>query len=126
MARLDVWLWSVRLFKTRTMATEAVRGGHIRVNGKPVKPALQLKVGDRVTVRQPGWERQFEVRKLIVKRVGAPVAAECYIDHSPERPAHLSAPVARRDRGAGRPTKRDRRAIDRLRGRDDGAVNRFG
>lgn len=125
MARLDVWLWSVRLFKTRTMATDAVKGGHIRVNGKPAKPAVQLKIGDLVTVRQPGWERQFEVRKLIVKRVGAPVAVECYVDHSPERPAHLSAPVARRDRGAGRPTKRDRRAIDRLRGRDEPPADWF-
>jgi len=117
MARLDVWLWSVRLFKTRTMATDAVRGGHVRVNGKPAKPAVQVKPGDLVTVRQPGWERKFEVRQLLTKRVGAKIAEEAYLDHSPERPAHLSAPVARRDRGAGRPTKRDRREIDRLRGR---------
>lgn len=118
MARLDVWLWSVRLFKTRSLATDACKGGHIRVNDKPVKPAQQLKVGDRVTWRQPGWVREFEVTQLLTKRVGAPVAVTCYVDHSPERPAHLSAPVARRDRGAGRPTKKDRRALDRLRGRD--------
>ncbi|MDO5682732.1 MAG: RNA-binding S4 domain-containing protein [Propionibacteriaceae bacterium] len=118
MARLDVWLWSVRLFKTRSLATDACKGGHIRVNDKPVKPAQQLKVGDRVTWRQPGWVREFEVTQLLTKRVGAPVAVTCYVDHSPERPAHLSAAVARRDRGAGRPTKKDRRALDRLRGRD--------
>ena len=117
MARLDVWLWSVRLFKTRSLATSAGLGGHIRVNDKPVKPAQQVKIGDRVTWRQPGWTREFEVTQLITKRVGAPVAVQCYVDHSPERPAHLSAPVARRDRGAGRPTKKDRRALDRLRGR---------
>ncbi|MDO5368613.1 MAG: RNA-binding S4 domain-containing protein, partial [Kocuria sp.] len=56
--------------------------------------------------------------KLIVKRVGAPVAAQCYIDHSPPRPAELSVPVGRRDRGAGRPTKKDRREMERLRGLD--------
>lgn len=116
--RLDSWLWAVRLFKTRSMATTACKGGHVRVNGKPVKPAQSLKVGDRVTIRQPGWERQFEVVEIIAKRVGAPEAAKCYIDHSPPRPAHLSTPVARRDRGAGRPTKKDRRAIDALRSRD--------
>ncbi len=119
--RLDSWLWAVRLFKSRSIATTACKGGHIRVNGKPVKPATQIKIGDRVTVRTPGWEREFEVTALIDKRVGAKIAVECYIDHSGPRPAWLSAPVARRDRGAGRPTKKDRRAIDRLRGRDETA-----
>lgn len=116
MARLDAWLWSVRLFKTRSLASAACRGGHIRVNGQPIKPAHLLKVGDLVTVRQPGWERRFSVVRLISKRVGASVAGECYVDLSPERPAHLDAPTARRDRGTGRPTKKERRAIDALRG----------
>ncbi|WP_026926831.1 RNA-binding S4 domain-containing protein [Granulicoccus phenolivorans] len=118
MARLDVWLWSVRLFKTRSLATNACKGGHIRVNDAPVKPAQQVRIGDRITWRLPGWTREFEVTQLITKRVGAPVAQTCYIDHSPERPAYLSAPMARRDPGAGRPTKKDRRALDRLRGRE--------
>ncbi|MDO4783922.1 MAG: RNA-binding S4 domain-containing protein [Propionibacteriaceae bacterium] len=118
MARLDVWLWSVRLFKTRSGSAAACRGGHVRVNGQPAKPAHTLKVGDVVTVREPGWERRFEVSQLITKRVGAPVAVGCYVDLSPARPAHLDAPTARRDRGSGRPTKKDRRAIDALRGRD--------
>ncbi len=117
MARLDVWLWSVRIFKTRSMATNAVRGGHVRLNGDPVKPARVLKSGDRVTVKEPGWVREFEVRQLLTKRVGHTVAIEAYVDHSPERPSQLSVPVGRRDRGAGRPTKRDRRAIDHLIGR---------
>lgn len=116
MTRLDVWLWSVRLFKTRSLATNAVKGGHIRLNGDPVKPAHSVKPGDRVTVKEPGWVREFEVVELLKKRVGAPVAVKAYRDLSPERPPHLSNPVARRDRGAGRPTKRDRRAIDRLMG----------
>lgn len=116
--RLDVWLWSVRLFKTRSAANKAVSGGHVRLNGSPAKPAHSVQPGDVVTVREPGWERKFEVTQVITKRVGAPIAVTCYVDHSPPRPAYLSAPMARRDRGAGRPTKKDRRDIDRLRGRD--------
>lgn len=116
MTRLDVWLWSVRLFKTRSLATNAVKGGHVRLNGDPVKPARPVKPGDRVSVKEPGWVREFEVTELLNKRVGPKIAVEAYVDHSPERPAHLSNPVARRDRGAGRPTKRDRRAIDKLMG----------
>lgn len=119
-ARLDVWLWSVRLFKTRTSATDAVRGGHVRLNGNPVKPAQQVKPGDRVSLKQPGWTREFEVVETLSKRVGAPIAQAAYIDHSPERPAYLSVPVARRDRGTGRPTKKDRRAIEKLIGRYEG------
>lgn len=119
MTRLDVWLWSVRLFKTRSLATHAVRGGHVRLNGSPTKAAAAVKPGDRVSVKEPGWVREFEVVELLSKRVGAPIAVKAYVDHSGPRPAHLSNPVARRDRGAGRPTKRDRRAIDRLMGHDD-------
>lgn len=118
MTRIDVWLWSVRLFKTRSAANKAIDGGHVRLNGAPVKPAKIVVPGDVVTVREPGWERQYEVTQLISKRVGAAIAQSCYIDKSPPKPAYLSAgPVARRERGAGRPTKRERRDIDRLRGR---------
>ena len=117
MARVDSWLWAVRIYKTRSLATDACKGGHVRVNDKPAKPAQEVRPGDRVTVRTPGWDRVFEVVDPIVKRVGAPVAAKAYVDRSPERPAYLSAPMARRDRGAGRPTKKDRREIDALRGR---------
>lgn len=116
MTRIDVWLWSVRLFKTRSLATKAVTGGHIRLNGDPVKPAHTVRPGDRITVKEPGWTREFEVVELLSKRVGAPIARKAYVDHSPERPAFLNVPVAKRDRGAGRPTKKDRRAIDKLMG----------
>lgn len=119
MTRLDVWLWSVRLFRTRSAATDAVRGGHVRLNGDPTKPAHTVKPGDRISVKEPGWVKEFEVLQLLEKRVGPKVAVEAYRDHSGPRPAHLSAPVGRRDRGAGRPTKRDRRAIDRLMGREE-------
>lgn len=70
-----------------------------------------------MSIREPGWTREFEVVTFISKRVGAPLAQECYIDHSPPRPEYLRMAVARRDPGSGRPTKKDRRAIDALRGR---------
>jgi ribosome-associated heat shock protein Hsp15 len=116
--RVDRWLWSVRIHPTRSAATEAVRGGHVRINGAAAKPSSQVKVGDRVTTRAGGRDRDLEVVRVIDKRVGAPVATECLIDHSPPPPPkEQQAPAFVRDRGAGRPTKRDRRALDRLRGR---------
>ncbi|MFB7473326.1 RNA-binding S4 domain-containing protein [Kitasatospora sp. NPDC056184] len=116
--RVDSWIWSVRLAKTRSAAAAACKAGHVRVNGERAKPAQALKPGDEVRVRVEGWERVVVVTKLIRKRVGAGVAAECLVDNSPPRPARefVAAPGVR-DRGAGRPTKRDRREMDDLRGR---------
>ena len=109
--RLDAWLWSVRLYKTRSSATTACRAGHVRLNDQPVKASQAIRVGDVVKVRTPGWERVFEVTRLLTKRVGAPVARTCYVDHSPPKPSALSAPVPRREPGAGRPTKKERREL---------------
>ncbi|GGK58067.1 RNA-binding S4 domain-containing protein [Streptomyces flaveus] len=115
--RADSWIWSVRLVKTRSMGATACRGGHVRVNGERVKPAHALRVGDEVRLRQGIRERVVVVKRLIRKRVGAPVAAECYIDNSPPPPPREAvAPAGIRDRGTGRPTKRDRRELERLRG----------
>jgi ribosome-associated heat shock protein Hsp15 len=117
-ARVDSWTWAVRLFKTRSAAAAACRGGHVRVDNATVKPAQPVKVGDEIRVRVGGRERIVIVERIIAKRVGAAVAAECYADHSPPPPQpELLAAVPLRDRGAGRPTKRDRREIERLRGR---------
>ncbi len=114
--RVDKWLWAVRAYKTRSVATDACNGGHVDVNGSAAKPATKVKAGDQVTVRHPGRTRTYEVVRVIEKRVGAPVAAECYLDRSPPPPEpEFVAPTAMRDRGTGRPTKRDRRAIDRYR-----------
>lgn len=114
--RVDRWLWAVRLYKTRSAASTACQGGHVDVNGLPAKPATKVKVGDRVQLRLDRRDRDLEVARVIDKRVGAPIAVECLIDHSPPEPEReLAAPVFHRDRGAGRPTKRDRRDIDRLR-----------
>jgi len=104
--------------KTSSDAAAACRGGHVKVNGKAAKPATPVKVGDRVEAYLHDRERILEVTTLIVKRVGAAVAVDCFVDHSapvPER--EVDVPVFQRDRGAGRPTKRDRRELDRLRGR---------
>ena len=116
-------MWSVRLTRTRSAAAEACRGGHVKVNGKTAKPSTAVKVGDRVEALVNRRQRVLEVEQLIVKRVGAAVAAGCYVDHSPPAPEREELPpVFVRDKGAGRPTKRDRRQLDRLRGRRaDGA-----
>lgn len=114
--RIDSWIWSIRLTKTRSAAGSACRAGHVRLNGVTAKPAAPLAVGDRVSVRIGGRERIVEVVKLINKRVSAPAAAECFIDHSPPPPPReVLASLPRRDRGAGRPTKRERRQLDQFR-----------
>ncbi len=113
--RLDRWLWSVRLAKTRSDAATACRGGHVRVNDRPAKPATAVRPGDRIRARVYDSTRTVEITKVIEKRVGAPLAQECYVDHTPPEPAVPTPVFARRDRGAGRPTKRDRRVLDQLR-----------
>lgn len=116
-ARVDSWLWAVRVYKTRTAAKTAVTAGHVLVNGNQVKPSQRVAPGDRVEARQGPWLRVYEVVETIEKRVGAPRAAECFVDHSPPPPPREKvAPAGVRDRGAGRPTKRDRRRIQDLRG----------
>jgi ribosome-associated heat shock protein Hsp15 len=116
--RVDSWIWSVRLARTRSAASGACRAGHVRVNGVRVKPAHSVRAGDEVRLRQDGRERVVVVVRVIAKRAGAPVAAECFIDHSPPPPLREeTVTVAARERGTGRPTKRERRSIDKLLGR---------
>ena len=118
-ARVDQWLWAVRLCKSRSLATEAVRAGHVRVNGRGAKPATPVKAGDRVEARLYDRDRVLEVVQVIDKRVGAPLAVACYADHSPPSPpSEYVRRLFPRAPGAGRPTKRERRHTDRLRGRD--------
>lgn len=115
--RVDSWLWAVRVFKSRSLATAACRGGHVRVEGDKAKPATLVGPGSRVVVTGGAGERRLVVRQPLAKRVGAPAAAQAMIDESPPPPPKVEQPfVPRRERGAGRPTKRERREITRLRG----------
>ncbi|MDQ0895841.1 RNA-binding S4 domain-containing protein [Agromyces ramosus] len=115
--RIDAWLWAVRQFKTRSAATSACRAGHVRVNGERAKAAQQVRPGDEVRVRIEGFDRTLIVRQTLVKRVSAAVAATAVEDRTPPPPPRETvAQVAMRDRGAGRPTKRERRDLERLRG----------
>jgi len=115
--RVDSWIWAVRLIKTRSLATAACRAGHVRVNGEKVKAAQAVRIGDEVRVRTTDAERIVVVRRILAKRVSAAVAAESLTDNTPPPPAREDVPfVPIRDRGAGRPTKRERRDIEKLRG----------
>lgn len=116
--RVDSWLWAVRLAKTRSAATTACRAGHVRVNGERAKAAQPVRIGDEVRIRVAGFDRTVVVSRLLAKRVGASVAAECYVDKTPPPPPREAVAIAPvRERGAGRPTKRERRELDRLRDR---------
>lgn len=117
--RVDAWLWAVRVYKSRSLATTACKAGHVTVDGAKAKPATTVGPGTRVRVTHPAGERILVVKQTLSKRVSAPLAAAAVIDESPPPPPKelRPAPVALRARGAGRPTKRERRELDRLRGR---------
>lgn len=117
-ARVDSWIWAVRLAKTRSAATAACRAGHVKVNGERAKAAQPVRIGDEVRLRTTDQERTVRVARLVSKRVGAIVAVECLVDLTPPPPAKEEvAATILRDRGAGRPTKRERRDLEKLRGR---------
>lgn len=118
--RLDSWIWAVRMFKTRSDAAAACRSGHVRVNGTAAKPGQRIGPDDEIRLRVNGLEKILVVTRVIAKRVGPSVAVECMIDRSPPPPSkEILASQPRRDRGAGRPTKRERRDLDRLRGMNE-------
>jgi ribosome-associated heat shock protein Hsp15 len=116
--RVDAWTWAVRLYSTRSAASTACRAGHVRVNGVSVKPAHQVRPGDTVRALTPGGERIVVVTGLLHKRTSAAIAVLQYEDRTPPPPPREErpAPIVR-ERGTGRPTKRDRRLTERLRGR---------
>jgi len=117
--RIDKWLWAVRLFKTRTLATEECKKGRITIDGVSVKPSRVPKPGDIVKVRKNPVTYSYKVIGITGKRVGAKLVSEFALDITP--PEELKILEMRqlmgsseRDRGAGRPTKKDRRDIDRF------------
>ena len=117
--RIDKYLWSIRVYKTRTEATTACNGGKVRLNGADTKPSKSVKVGDTIVVRKGPVTYTFKVLQLIDKRQGAKLVPQYAENLTPEEEmAKLHAPVEtfflKRDRGAGRPTKKDRRQMDDL------------
>ena len=121
--RIDKWLWAVRIFKTRSLATEECGKGHVTIGDVHVKASRELKGGEVVKVRIAPIERHYLVKKLTDKRMSAQLAVDFVEDVTPpETLALLNAVKAYgfeyRDRGAGRPTKRDRRMIDKLKSED--------
>jgi ribosome-associated heat shock protein Hsp15 len=117
--RIDKYLWAIRVFKTRSLATEACKAGKIKLNGQNLKPSYVVKVGEILHV-QKGIERKtLKVIGLSYRRTDAKTAVTYYEDLTPLEETQgyqstFNAPVLKRDRGAGRPTKRDRREIDSL------------
>lgn len=115
--RIDKWLWAARCFKTRGLASEACAGGHVKVNGTSVKSAKLVRRGDEISVRTGEELRVLAVQGLSDRRGPAPVAVTLYIDKSPAKPAAVDVPgMIVRDRGLGRPNKRELRDIRRVRG----------
>ena len=112
--RIDKWLWATRRFKTRTLATEACSSGNVRINGVIVKASSKVTVGDEVRALTPGGRKILKVLALAEKRGPASFAVTLYEDLTPPEPKQIAPP--RFEKGAGRPTKKDRRKITRLRG----------
>ncbi|MGZ4333519.1 MAG: RNA-binding S4 domain-containing protein [Gaiellaceae bacterium] len=119
--RIDKWLWAARFFKTRALATDAVLGGHVHLNGARVKPAKDLRAGDELTIRIGTTEWTVDVRGLADKRGPASVAQTLYAERPESREARERQALQRRlakplgaDLGA-RPTKQDRRRLEALR-----------
>ncbi|HMP29379.1 MAG TPA: RNA-binding S4 domain-containing protein [Saprospiraceae bacterium] len=117
--RVDKWLWSVRIFKSRTLAADACKSGKIRVPKGIAKPASMVAVGDIIEVKKNGFDLKFKVLSLLKSRVGAPIAMTCYEDHTPAEELNKykdwfvgKSGVEYRDKGMGRPTKKERREID--------------
>src|SRR5690349_17703170 len=113
--RIDRWLCAVRLVKTRPMASQLCDAGHVRVNGASAKASTKVRAGDRVDARIADRDRILEVVRPIESRVGAPVAVTCYVDHTPAPVVTEIRPGIMAVRGEGRPSKRLRRELERLR-----------
>lgn len=118
-ARIDKYLWAIRVYKTRSEATEACKGNKVQVNGVAAKPSRMIKIGDMLSVRKGPVQYSFKVLKLLGNRVGAQLVPEYAENLTPESElAKAHAPketfFIRRDRGSGRPTKKERREIDML------------
>ena len=117
--RIDKWLWAARLFKTRAIATDAIKGGKVKIDDAPVKPSREVKEGDVIQVQIEQLHKVVQVKSIIKNRVPAKMVPEVYADLTPpeeyERIEFMHAYKSEwRDRGAGRPTKKERRMIEKM------------
>ncbi|WDF68156.1 RNA-binding S4 domain-containing protein [Sphingobacterium oryzagri] len=117
--RIDKYLWAIRIFKTRSLATEACKAGRIKLNGQNLKPSAVVKLGDVYSIQKGPERKVIEVTGLLERRVDAKTAVQFYQDKTPVEDTRafksvFQAPILTRDRGTGRPTKKDRREIDDL------------
>ena len=119
--RIDKWLWAVRILKSRTLATDACKSGKVKVDGNNVKPSFLVERESIVQVKKNGFDLSYKVIDLLQKRVGAPLAVKCYENLTPAEELNKyenwfvgKATPEHRERGTGRPTKRDRRKIDKF------------
>ncbi|MBK6948517.1 MAG: RNA-binding S4 domain-containing protein [Haliscomenobacter sp.] len=128
--RVDKWLWCVRIFKSRTIAIDACKAGKIKAGGITLKPAHLIQPGDLIEVRKNGFSFQFKVLELLKSRVSAPIAQSCYANFTTEEELNKyndwfvgKATPEKREKGAGRPTKRERRQIDGFKSDGDSALD---
>ena len=117
--RIDKWLWSVRIFKSRTIATDACKSGKVKIGEKSLKPSYLVSPGEILFIRKEGFNLTFKVISLLEKRVSAILAAPCYENLTPEDELNKykdwyvgKGRAEIRDRGSGRPTKKERRVMD--------------
>ena len=117
--RIDQWLWSVRIFKSRSLASNACKSNRIKINDKVLKPSFAVSVGDIIQVRKNGFDLIFRIEHVIKKRVSATLAAPCYTNLTSEEELNKykdwyigKGRPEIREKGAGRPTKRERREIE--------------
>ncbi len=122
--RIDKWLWAIRLYKSRSVSTDACKSGKVKVNDKSVKPSLIVEEGMQISINKKEKKWVIQVVNLIDKIVGAAIALKCYEDLSPiqepteNSPAFFYTVPEKRDRGTGRPTKKERRIIDKFKDKD--------
>ncbi len=122
--RIDKWLWAVRAFKTRSIATEACKSGRVTINDQTLKPSREVRIGDEIKiVLNPHFTRSLRVKEILKNRVGAKLVPDFAEDITPQEEhdrlkKYLELNYEKRDRGVGRPTKKERRDIDRLKDSD--------
>ncbi len=119
--RIDKYLWAIRIFKTRSLATEACKAGKVKLNNQSVKPSYLVKEGELYSIQKDSDKKNIRVLELLEKRVDAKTAAQYFEDLSPKSDVPrlhsvFTTPVLKRDRGTGRPTKKERREIDDIQG----------